>query len=109
MDIQVAKDTTSEEQAKLLMTMPRVDYYAAMILLSEIGDVHRSSSDEKLLSWVGLAPHVHDQERQHLEFSANACNPQDNATHACESSTNASSGGMDRRKLSSLSPGGCWR
>jgi transposase len=59
MDIQIAKDATSEEKAKLLMTMPGVDYYAAMVLLSEIGDVHRFNSDEKLVSWVGLAPQVH--------------------------------------------------
>jgi transposase len=59
MDIQIAKDAASEEKAKLLMTMPGVDYYAAMVLLSEIGDVHRFSSDEKLVSWVGLAPEVH--------------------------------------------------
>jgi transposase len=31
----------NEEQVKLLMTMPGVDYHAAMILLSEIGDVKR--------------------------------------------------------------------
>jgi len=59
MDIQIAKDAMTEDQAKLLMTMPGVDYYAAMVLLSEIGDVHRFSSDEKLISWVGLAPQVH--------------------------------------------------
>jgi len=59
MDIHIAKDATNEEKAKLLMTMPGVDYYAAMVLLSEIGDVHRFSSDEKLVSWVGLAPQVH--------------------------------------------------
>jgi transposase len=59
MDLQIAKDATSEEKTKLLMTMPGVDYYAAMVLLSEIGDVHRFSSDEKLVSWVGLAPQVH--------------------------------------------------
>lgn len=58
-DIQIAKDATTEDQAKLLMTMPGVDYYAAMVLLSEIGDVHRFNSDEKLVSWVGLAPQVH--------------------------------------------------
>jgi transposase len=59
MDIEIAKDATSEEKAKLLMTMPGVDYYAAMVLLSEIGDVRRFNSDEKLVSWVGLAPQVH--------------------------------------------------
>jgi transposase len=58
-DIQIAKDAVNEEQAKLLMTMPGVDYYAAMILLSEIGDVKRFASPEKLVSWVGLAPQVH--------------------------------------------------
>jgi transposase len=57
--IQIAKDATSEEKAKLLMTIPGVDYYAAMVLLSEIGDVHRFSSDEKLVNWVGLARQVH--------------------------------------------------
>jgi transposase len=41
------------------MTMPDVDYYAAMILLSEIGDVKRFASPEKLTSWTGLAPQVH--------------------------------------------------
>jgi len=55
-DIQIAKDAVNEEQAKLLMTMPGVDYYAAMILLSEIGEVKRFASPEKLVSWVGLAP-----------------------------------------------------
>jgi len=58
-NIQIAKDATTEDQAKLLMTMPGVDYYAAMLLLAEIGDVHRINSDEKLVSWVGLAPQVH--------------------------------------------------
>ena len=59
MDIQIAKDAVTEDQAKVLMTMPGVDYYAAMILLSEIGDVKRFASPEKLASWVGLAPQVH--------------------------------------------------
>jgi len=57
-DIQIAKDATSEDKAKLLMTMPGVDYYAAMILLSEIGDVKRFPTPEKLVSWVGLAPQI---------------------------------------------------
>jgi transposase len=64
-DIQIAKDAVNEEQAKLLMTMPGVDYYAAMILLSEIGDVKRFTSPEKLVSWVGLAPQVHQSGENH--------------------------------------------
>ena len=65
MDIQIAKDAVTEDQAKLLMTMPGVDYYAAMILLSEIGDVKRFASPEKLASWVGLAPQVHQSGETH--------------------------------------------
>ena len=65
MDIQIAKDAVTEDQAKLLMTMPGVDYYAAMILLSEIGDVKRFPSPEKLVSWVGLAPQVHQSGETH--------------------------------------------
>ena len=58
-DTQIAKDAVNEDQVRLLMTMPGVDYYAAMILLSEIGDVKRFPTPEKLVSWVGLAPQVH--------------------------------------------------
>lgn len=65
MDIQIAKDAVTEDQAKLLITMPGVDYYAAMILLSEIGDVKRFASPEKLVSWVGLAPQVHQSGETH--------------------------------------------
>lgn len=65
MDIQIAKDAATEDQAKLLMTMPGVDYYAAMILLSEIGDVKRFASPEKLVSWVGLASQVHQSGETH--------------------------------------------
>jgi hypothetical protein len=57
--------TQNEEQAKLLMTVPRVDYCAAMILLSEIGDVKRFASPGKLVSWVGLAPQVHQSGETH--------------------------------------------
>ena len=41
------------------MAVPGVDYYAAMILFSEIGDVNRFAFPGKPVSWVGLAPQVH--------------------------------------------------
>ena len=55
-NIEIAKIACNQDDVKLLMTMPGVDYYAAMIISSEIGDVHRFSSAEKLASWAGLAP-----------------------------------------------------
>ena len=42
----------------LLMTIPGVDYYTAMLFISEIGDISRFSRSGKLVSWLGLAPRV---------------------------------------------------
>lgn len=64
MNLEIAKLAYSEEDVKLLMTMPGVDYYAAMIISSEIGDVKRFSAPEKLASWAGLAPSVRQSGNQ---------------------------------------------
>ena len=45
-------------QVRLLMTMTGVGYFTAMLLLAEIGDINRFSSDKRLASWAGLAPSV---------------------------------------------------
>ena len=58
MNIEIAKLACNQEDAKLLMTMPGIDYYSAMIISSEIGDVKRFSTAEKLASWAGLAPSI---------------------------------------------------
>jgi Transposase IS116/IS110/IS902 family. len=44
------------EDVKLLMGIPGVNYYTALLLTSEIGDLSRFSSANKLVSWLGLAP-----------------------------------------------------
>jgi transposase len=38
---------------------PGHDYYGALLLLHEIGDIRRFSSPKKLVSWAGLAPSLH--------------------------------------------------
>jgi transposase len=48
-----------QNQIKLLLGLKGIDYYGAMILLSEIGDIKRFPSPEKLVSWAGLAPRTH--------------------------------------------------
>lgn len=58
-DIQIAKEAVNEDQVKLLMTMPGVDYYSAMIILSEIGDVKRFPDPGRLTAWAGLVPSLH--------------------------------------------------
>ena len=48
----------NDERAKLLMTRPGIDYFSAMLLVAEIGDINRFLSKHKLASWAGLVPSV---------------------------------------------------
>jgi transposase len=45
-------------QAQLLMTMPGVGYYTAMLLIAELGDVTRFLSAKHVVAYAGLAPPV---------------------------------------------------
>ena len=55
----IAALAVEDPKVKLLMTMTGVGYFTAMLLTAEIGDIHRFRNDRKLVSWVGLAPRVH--------------------------------------------------
>ena len=41
---------------KLLMTIPGISYYSALMIKSEIGDISRFKSAAKLCSYAGLIP-----------------------------------------------------
>jgi transposase len=45
-------------RAQLLTTIPGVGYYVAMLIVSEIGDVNRFPSAERLCGYSGLVPRV---------------------------------------------------
>jgi transposase len=45
-----------DDDAQLLMTIPGVGYYVALLVKSEIGDIRRFSSGDHLASYVGLVP-----------------------------------------------------
>lgn len=47
------------EEARLLMSIPGIGYFAALAILAEIGDVHRFPNPEKLCSYAGLVPSLH--------------------------------------------------
>lgn len=47
------------EDAKLLMTIPGVGYFSALVILAEIGDISRFGDAEKLCSYAGLVSSVH--------------------------------------------------
>ena len=46
-------------QAQLLCTMPGIAAFSALLILSEIGDVHRFPDSQHLCSYAGLVPSVH--------------------------------------------------
>ena len=45
--------------AKLISTIPGIGYYGAMLIASEIDDVHRFADAQHLCSYAGLVPSVH--------------------------------------------------
>jgi transposase len=45
-----------DEDVKLLMTIPGIGYYSALLVKSEIGDISRFPFGERLCSYAGLVP-----------------------------------------------------
>jgi len=56
---QLKQKASESGDAKLLMTVPGVGYFSALAILAEIGDVSRFSDPERLCSYAGLVPSVH--------------------------------------------------
>jgi transposase len=48
-----------DEDVRLLMTIPGVGYYSALLVKSEIGDINRFPFGERLCSYAGLVPSTH--------------------------------------------------
>jgi transposase len=54
------KDEVAENpQAQLLMGIPGISYYSALLILSEIGEVGRFSDAKRLCSYAGLVPSIY--------------------------------------------------
>lgn len=54
------KQLVSENaQAQLLMTIPGISYYSALLILSEIGEIWRFPSAKRLCSYAGLVPSIY--------------------------------------------------
>ena len=65
LDIQIGKLSKDlqaiapqDEDVKLLMTIPGIGYYSALLVKSEIGNITRFPDGEKLCSYAGLVPSV---------------------------------------------------
>jgi len=45
--------------AKLLMTIPGISYYSALLIISEIAEIGRFEDSSSLVGYSGLAPSTH--------------------------------------------------
>jgi transposase len=45
-------------QSRLLMTIPGIDYYSALMISAEIGDIRRFNTAKKLVCYAGLNPSI---------------------------------------------------
>jgi transposase len=52
----IEKLCKNNQQAMLLTSIPGISFYSAMIILMEIGDIHRFPHPKKLCNYAGLAP-----------------------------------------------------
>jgi transposase len=55
----ICGEALNDEGARLLMTIPGISYYSALLLISEIGDVGRFPDSAHLVSYAGLASSTH--------------------------------------------------
>jgi len=55
----IAEKAMGNEDAKLLMTIPGISFYSALLMASEIGDVNRFQDSSSLVSYAGLSPSTH--------------------------------------------------
>jgi transposase len=55
----ICSEALNDESAKLLMTIPGISFYSALLLISEIGDVDRFPDSAHLASYAGLTSSTH--------------------------------------------------
>jgi len=54
----IAKEAVRDSRVELLLGFKGIDYYTAMIIVNEVGDISRFISPRKLVGWAGLCPSV---------------------------------------------------
>ncbi|MGC1931655.1 MAG: IS110 family transposase [Candidatus Nitrosopolaris sp.] len=55
----ISYQASKNESVKILMSMTGIDYFSTVLIASEIGNITRFSTPEKLVSWSGLCPLIH--------------------------------------------------
>lgn len=60
LELETRKIAREDEDVKLLMTIPGIDYYLASLLSSFIGNIKRFQSNDKLAAFFGIIPSMRD-------------------------------------------------
>ena len=58
-EAEIDRQAAANEDAKLLMSMTGIEAFTAMLLASEIGDITRFKTADRLVSWTGMCPRVY--------------------------------------------------
>jgi len=62
-ETKIAAISNEDTRTRLLMSMPGINYVTALTILSEIVDIKRFATAEKLVSYAGLAPSHRDSDQ----------------------------------------------
>jgi transposase len=74
LDSEVKDQALQDKYAKLLVTIPGISYYGALLISSEIADINRFPDAEHLCSYAKLTPGVHqsgDTQYQKVDHKGN--------------------------------------
>jgi transposase len=63
LDGEVHQRALADPRVKVLTALPGVGEFTALVILAEIGDVHRFPNARKLAAWAGLTPTVRGSDR----------------------------------------------
>ena len=55
-EAEIDRQAAANENAKLLMSMTGIEAFTAMLLASEIGEITRFKTADRLVSWTGMCP-----------------------------------------------------
>lgn len=57
--LELRQVAAGDEDVRLLMTIPGISYYIALLVKAEMGDINRFGSGDHLASYAGLVPSTH--------------------------------------------------
>ena len=58
-ETKIDRQAAANEDAKLLMSMTGIEAFTVMLLVSEIGEITRFKTADRLVSWTGMCPRVY--------------------------------------------------